>query len=453
MESGVREMGGCKMKRKVAAMLLAVSMAALSVTGCGSKAEDVSLDSAKQAETTSQTDTESQKESSSSGGVGGKLVIWEHTAQFEPALKAVIEGFQKQYPDVEIEYQIKTSDQYYNLLATSIQAGEAPDLFWTNGTATTNLEAYVAQGVIMDVTEVLDLSIFDDTAKKLITIDNKIWAAPTAEVGGRAVFYNKDIFEELNLSVPKTFSEFEAMLPVIKDAGKVPISFSGSDPWSVLFQFEPILAAMHPEYLKEYISGKPVTVNDKRIVEVYEKMLEWGKAGYYGPGFTGVDGAGALLAFSKGEAAMSIDGTWNTQTIQQNNPELNLGAFQLPCEDGTRPFVGTSSVGFSISQSTENKEAAIAFLNYFASLEGQTAWTAALDAIPCVEGIVSENPVLNEIADYDELAESYYTILGSMAAEGENPCKAWEEDQTKVLSGGIGVQEFVDMLASMTTAK
>lgn len=434
------------MKRKLAAAL-ALAMVTISLAGCSEKTQE--------AEVTQETaqETEATEPSDGNGEVSGKLVIWEHTAQFEAPLKSVIEGFEKLYPDVEIEYQIKTSDQYYNLLATAIQAGEAPDLFWTNGTATSNMEAYVKQGSIMDVTDLLDLSIFDDTAKKIVTIDGKVWASPTAEVGGRAVFYNKDIFEELGLSVPKTFSEFEALLPKIQESGKIPISFSGSDPWAILFHFEPVLAAMSPDWLQEYIDGKEVAVNDDRVVKAYDKMLEWADKGYYGPGFTGVDEAGSLLAFSKGEAAMCIEGTWNTQTIQQNNPELNLGAFQIPTEDGIRPFVGTSSCGFSISNNTENKDAALAFLNYFAGLEGQQAWTKALDAIPCVDGIVSANPVINEIAEYDVMTESYYTILGAEAAEGENPGQAWEEDQTKVFSGGISVRDFVDMLASMTTVK
>ena len=36
----------------------------------------------------------------SSADIGGKLVIWEHTAQMEAPLKAVIEGFNKKYPNV-----------------------------------------------------------------------------------------------------------------------------------------------------------------------------------------------------------------------------------------------------------------------------------------------------------------------------------------------------------------
>ena len=100
--------------------------------------------------------------------IEGKLVIWEHTAQFEQPLKEVIAGFNEKYPNVEVEYEIKTADQYYNLLQTAMQAGEAPDLFWTNGTATTNMEAYVKQGRLMDLTDKVDFSLFDGTDRKSI---------------------------------------------------------------------------------------------------------------------------------------------------------------------------------------------------------------------------------------------------------------------------------------------
>lgn len=383
--------------------------------------------------------------------VDGKLVIWEHTAQFENPLKEVIAGFQKLYPNVEIEYQIKTSDQYYNLLQTAMQAGESPDLFWTNGTATTNLQTYAKQGLLMDLTDKVDFSMYDGTqAMDICTIDDKVWATPTGEVGGRACFYNKDIFDELEISVPETFKEFEDSLPVIAEAGYIPIAFSGSDPWASLFQFEPLLAAMHLDWLNEYQEKGDVAVNDKRVVEVYDKMIQWADKGYYGTGYTGVDESGALLAFSKGEAAMCIEGTWNLQTIQENNPDLNFGAFQIPCEDGTKPFVGTNSCGFSVSANTENEAAAIAFANYFASLDGQKIWLNALQAIPCTKEIVSENPIINEMADFDVQTESYYSILGYLEGDGESPRNVWEEDQCKIFTGGISVQDFVDELEDLT---
>ncbi len=381
--------------------------------------------------------------------VGGKLVIWEHTTQFEEAGKAVIAAFQEKYPDVEIDFQVKTSDQFYNLLATAFQSGEAPDLFWTNGTLTTNMPAYVEQGLLMDLTDIVDFSLFSDTTMKISTVNGRVYSSPTVEVGGRACFYNKDIFAELGLSIPTTFDEFEAMLPVIADAGYIPISFGAMDPWCCLFFFEPVLAGMSLEYTEEYLAGQKMALNDERCIAAMEKMVEWGDKGYYGVGYTGVDGSGSILAFSQGKAAMTIDGTWNIATITNNNPDLNYGAFQIPTADGKIPFVGTASNGWSINANTQNPETAIAFLNFFASLEGQSIWINTLDSIPCVSEIVSANPVVNDISHFDVMTESWYNIMVAQAAEGEAPGQVWEEDQTKVFSKGLTVQEFLDDLQSM----
>ena len=406
-------------------------------------------------QTTSTPATEGASDASTPSQSGGeqdlsgqKLVVWEHTPQFEKPLVDVIAGFRERFPGAQVDYQIKTSDQYYNLLATSIQGGEVPDLFWTNGTATSNLGSYVKNGVVLDLTEVADLSLFPESMLGIVTIDGRQWASPTVEVGGRAVFYNKRIFEELKLEVPANFADFEALLPKLKDADLIPIAFSGADPWAILFHFEPILAAMAPQWLSDADAGT-APFNDAQVVEVYERILSWADAGYYGTGFVGLDEAGALLAFSKEQAAMCIEGTWNVQTIQENNPALELGAFQLPTADGKRPFVGTSSCGFSVSATSAHPEAALAFLNYFASLDGQTRWITALDGIPGVPEIRSQNEVINEIAQYDYQAPSFYDILGRRQKEGENPRQVWEEDQTKVMSRGLTPQAFLDSLNAL----
>jgi raffinose/stachyose/melibiose transport system substrate-binding protein len=436
------------MRKKYLAIAIGLAMAASLFVGCSKKIAPVATTTEKTVATVAT--TTKAEPSSSAGAIGGKLTIWEHSSQFEEPLKAVIAGFNKQYPDVKMEYQIKTSDQYYNLLQTAMQAGEAPDLFWTNGTATTNLAAYAKQKLVMDLTGKVDLSLYDGTnALSLILVDGKQYAVPTAEVGGRAVFYNKDIFKKLGLEIPKTLSEFEKDLKIIKDNGYLPISFSASDPWAVLFHFEPVLAATSLDWLQEFIDTGKAKVNDSRVVAAYQKMLDWGAAGYYGPGYTGVTEGGALLAFSKGEAAMCIEGTWNIQTIQKNNPDLNFGAFQLPGEDGVRPFVGTSSVGYSISTNTKNVDASLAFVNYFSSLEGQTIWLDMLDSIPCTQKIKSKNEVINDIAQFDVQTESFYSILGYLEGDGESPRNIWEEDQTKIFTGGLTVQEFTDELQEL----
>ena len=446
------------MKKLFALLLAVVLVFSLFACTAGGKTETPAESTDASAATPAEeTKTDAPAETTGeTGEIGGKLVIWEHNSSFEDALKAVIEGFNEKYPNVEVEYSVKTSDQYYNLLQTAMQANECPDLFWTNGKATTNYQAYVDQGLMMDLTDKVDFSLYDSTsAMKLVTADDgRVYSTPTAETGGRAVFYNKDIFDENGWTIPTTFSEFEELLAKVAQTDYVPIALGATDPWDILFIWEPILAATHLDWIQEYETEGYAAVNDPRVADAYNKMIECGDKGYFGDNWTGVTGQGASLAFSTGSAVMYIGGTWNISTFQENNPALNFGAFQIPCEDGQVPFVSTSSCGLGVSSKTENDAAALAFANYFASQEGQEKWLGTLGSISCVASIVSDNPVVNDVQNcYTVQATSYYDILGFEAGTGDSPCNVWEEDQCKIFTGAKTVQDFVDSLQALCLTK
>ncbi|HUX22302.1 MAG TPA: extracellular solute-binding protein, partial [Spirochaetia bacterium] len=201
-----------------------------------------------------------------------KLLVWDHTPQFEAPLEATLKNFMSKNPNIVVSYEIKTPEQYYSLLQTAIQAGEAPDLYWTNGTATEHLGNFIKQGAVMDLTGKLDVSAYPKLAKAMVTIDGKVYAVPGATIGTRAVYYNKDIFAKQGLSEPKTFADFENILATLKaKSGVIPMSLGGRFSWSLLFHFEPILAALHPDWISDAEQGK-ATPNDPRVVDALTTM-------------------------------------------------------------------------------------------------------------------------------------------------------------------------------------
>ena len=199
---------------------------------------------------------------------------------------------------------------------------------------------------------------------------------------------------------------------------------------------------MAPDWL-EAAQKNEARVNDPRVAEVWKKMIEWGEKGYFGPGYLGVDEGGQLLAFSKGESAMTITGSWNVSTFASNNPDLKYGAFQLPRNDGLRPMIVTYACGFAVSANTKYPDAAIQFAQFASSLEGQSIWVAALNGVPGLPGIVSNDPVIAEMTQNDVQVDSFYSLLGDFAKEGGNPRQILEEDATKVLSGSLTPEEFL----------
>ena len=381
--------------------------------------------------------------------VSGSLTIWEHDYGFEESLKAVIEGFKAAYPNVEVNYEIKASD-YQQVLATALQSGEGPDLFWTNGTATDIMPGYVANDMLVDLTDAVDYSLMTEDAMKLATVDDKQYSVPWLTMDTRACFYNKDLFEENGWTVPKTFSEFENLLATIKETTDItPISQSYSD-WNLLFIWEPVMSAYDPEYtrgLDDYTSK----ADGEGAKGSLQKLVDWANAGYFGDNWLGVtSGDDQLLGFTTGNAAMMIGGTWNITSIDQNNPDLNYGAFAIPAEDGTAGLVGTAANGFSINANTQNLEAATAFISYCASKEGQTAWVQTIGGVSASPEIESAHPVAQEISESGagNIFRSWQNVVTSYATT-DTADTVWSEDILKVLSGEITVDDMMADIAEI----
>ncbi len=370
------------------------------------------------------------------------LTIWEHAPQFEAPLRASVEQFMELNPDIRVEYEIKMDEQYYNLLFTAIQAGAAPDLFWTHGTKTEHLGQIVAQGAAMDLTGKIDISVYPPLQADVAFVDGRLYMNPGASVGTRAVYYNKDIFDEHGLSVPTTWDEFIALNEALSENGVVPMSMAGNSFWATLFHFEPILVSVAPDFIRD-ATERRIPLDDPRFINALSTMVEWGQNGWYGRDYLGVDTGGQLLAFSSGRVAMTITGSWNADTIQRNNPNLNVGAFQIPDGSGVRPMVVTADSGFSIYSNTEHPDEALRLLTWLNSVEAQEIWVNTLGLVPGIPQITATNPLVQEIADHDEQVESIYTLLGYYPARGNVlPRQVFQEDLQKVLSGALTPQEF-----------
>lgn len=411
------------MKKRVLAVLLCTVMMTSLLTGCKGSSGD----------------------EGTSDGTSGSITIWEHEYTYEDSLAAVIEAFNEKYPDIEVNYEIRADGDYYSILSTAIQSGDGPDLFWTNGTATINMPDYVENGALADLTEQVDFSFFDDSAMALSQVDGKYYSVPWMTLDTRTVFYNKDMFEEHGWKIPKTFSDFEKLLAEIKDEGITPISMA-LESWSLLFGFEPLLAGYAPEYSAALSDYKDITATDQPVRDCMQLMVDWADAGYFGDNWQGViDNASQLLAFTSGNAAMNIAGSWDAATISSNNPDLNYGAFAIPTEEGTCSLVGSAANGFSVNSASSNLEAAVTFADFCATEEAQTIWVQSQGAVPATDKIKASTEIAQEISESGQgnIYRSWQNVLSSYSPTGD-ASTIWGNDFTKIFTGEMTVDELCD---------
>lgn len=453
--------------KKLVAMLCTFSMLGMLLAGCGGEEKPKESESSQEESAGGSQEPAGEESQEPEGGeesqepageesgeaaggdISGTITIWEHAFSFEESLQAVIEGFNKQYPNVTVEYEIRDGDTYNSVLTTAIQSGDGPDLFYTGGTSDAVMGDMVANGAIMDLTNEVDYSLFDESALSRSIMDGKYYSIPWLTMDTRAVYYNIDMFEEHGWKVPTTFSEFEALLATVDEAGIIPVSAVNSY-FSMLFAYEPVLSGFDAEYTKG-LADYSVKVTDQPARDALQKMVDWADAGYFGDNWLGVvDGNAMLLAFTSGQAAMMISGSWDITTIAENNPDLNFGAFEIPSDDGVAGLVGTPANGFSVNAATQNKEAAIAFANYCASLEGQTIWVQSQGGVSASDEIEASTELAKQISESGQgnIYTSWHNVITNYSTDG-SAVLFWEENFEKVFAKDMTVDEFMDGLAEL----
>ena len=149
-----------------------------------------------------------------------------------------------------------------------------------------------------------------------------------------------------------------------------------------------------------------------------------------------------------GNAAMNICGSWDATNMQANNPNLKIDAFILPSNDGSKGLMGSIASGFSLNAETENRDAAIAFLNYCASLDGQSRWIRAHGGISADESIESSTEITKKIQEQAEnnLFTSWEMVMASRSSEAVD---IWEKGFVELFLGKITLENLCEQLASV----
>ena len=226
-----------------------------------------------------------------------------------------------------------------------------------------------------------------DVFKPVVTADGKLYGVPFEAAMGGGIFYNTKIYDELGLSVPKTWDEFMANNAKIKAAGKVPVAQTyRPDTWTsqlfVLADFYNVLAEV-PTFADDYTANKAKYATTPAAVRGFQHLEDAFKAGYFNEDFGAASYDDGLRMIATGEAAHYPMLTFAVGAIQQNHPEnLNdVGFFAQPGPDAAKNGLTVwMPAAFYIPAESENIAAAKDFLNFVASPEGCDVITGAIGA-------------------------------------------------------------------------
>ena len=187
---------------------------------------------------------------------------------------------------VELEYR-PSGPEGENVVKTRLAAGEMDDLCYFNSGSL--LQALNPAQNFVDLTKDPMVKNAIDSYKASVTVDGRIYGVPIGTVMGGGWLYNKKLYSQFGLKVPKTWSELLANCEKIKRAGKTPVLGSYKDDWSsqliILADFVNVQAQV-PNFASNYTAHKvgfaDTPRGPKRIREasgaLQERLLQQGHA-------------------------------------------------------------------------------------------------------------------------------------------------------------------------------
>lgn len=300
-----------------------------------------------------------------------KLSFWAMSDD-EDCYNAVIEAYQKDHPNVEIEMVLYSSPEIDKALVTALAGKEEIDLFVCNGGQylsgkidtgmAENLDKYIENSG-------LDTSIFGEDFDSVIYDDGSIYGLPYRNSVSLLV-YNKDLFDERGVAYPTVDTTWDELTEI---AQKMTWG-EGADKVYGFYNAQRNTDWLGPatqngiNYRSDDLSLIQKAMELK--IDACDKGVMLSNAAYTAAGI------GVRNMFTSRKSAMYIGGDW---TIRQLRGDKEAGTFTDNWDVAPMPTLGegyakNTSMGqfvyASVCSYSKNKEVAYDFLQYLCGEPG-----------------------------------------------------------------------------------
>ncbi|MCK9862100.1 extracellular solute-binding protein [Paenibacillus sp. ATY16] len=299
-----------------------------------------------------------------------KLMIDNQTST--EGIKAVADEIEKRY-NIKTEFDLRPGgDEGDNLVKTRLATGEMDDLsFYNSGSL---FKALQPEKYFLDLTSEPFMQNVVDSFLPTVSVDGKTYAAPSGASQAGAWLYNKKVYAELGLSVPKTWDELKANNEKIKAAGKTAVIGSYKDSWTsqliVLADYANVTADA-PTFADDFTNNKAKFADTPAALRSFQKLAEM--KDYMNKDYLATTYDQALKMLVDGTGVQYPMLTFALSNIFATYPDKidDIGVFAQPADSADKTALTVwMPAGIAIYKDGKNVEAAKKWINFFASPEG-----------------------------------------------------------------------------------
>ena len=319
-----------------------------------------------------------------------------------------VEKFEAENPDIKLNLDVVSWNDLYTEVDTRIGNKNAPDILNIDVFAN-----YANDGLLLPVSDYCPDDLFQDFFPSFIdqsVIDDTVWAVPDL-ASARALFCNADIFEEVGIDYPTTWSELEDACQAILDYYEGEVY-----PWGIDMTTDEGQAAF--AYYTWGNGGGFVdengewAVNSDENVEAINFALSLIDNGYTNPNPATQTRYDLQDMFAAGKLAMIIAPNQLPTYVADKGGDINMVTVNIPAADGKE----SSSVGVmdrimafkdDTAEDQEARNEAIGkFLKFFYDPENYVGWVSMEGFLPAVNSAVAA------LVEADPSFEAWLDVLG-----------------------------------------
>jgi ABC-type glycerol-3-phosphate transport system substrate-binding protein len=303
---------------------------------------------------------------------------------------AAIKAWNAANPDIQVDVEIQTDELNWQATAptTMFASSDGPDLSWWWCSPSFQYKEMVAAGMLAPLDDIYANGGYPDGTTQYFTEpDGHKYGVNTDVVWTPYVFYNKKMFAELGLEVPKTWDELYAIAAKVRGAGYQPLvtlyDFGMVNHLVDGLMMRSWSQDQYNAMLRNWSSASSEAEQaykwtDPDSVRIFQTLKDFVDKGLAADGFAGIiDNEVAKSLFTSGKAAMYQDGSWAGGGMLDQD-QFEVGYFYYPpINEVAYGPVGSWVPNCYVAFNRGNVDAAKKVIAFLASKDGALAYSQA----------------------------------------------------------------------------
>jgi ABC-type glycerol-3-phosphate transport system substrate-binding protein len=301
------------------------------------------------------------------------------------AISSMIEQFELAHPKIKVQLDFHSDSNYKNNVLNWLVQGKYSILYWQGGK---RLSRVIEQNLLYPIDDLIEPEVLKRHIQpqflSAVESESSIYAMPFAHYSW-GIYYNKVLFDSLDLRVPNNWDEFILLCHKLKKNGHNPLVQGTKDGWPQLAWIDYLTVDVGGAQFREQFIDLG-SVSKRALTQITNRFGELLGNGFFFAPDHNWSWQQAISVVLRKQAAMTLMGQF-AEGVIPGNMSSNIGYFEFPHSAGQTFQVEVAPMEvWVVPKSAAKTDAVASLLNYLLQDENNIKLATELGWVPVTAG-------------------------------------------------------------------